>query len=143
MYLLSYLKGISKSMLFNSILNLLYIISFRCEKFNYLALTGGGGSDQFTTSEKFAPPLGPQYSEPCAPPLIFKTFLRLCLWATMRKYNVNANLVSAIEHLYDKAISAVQINGSTGEGFRKTVGVRQGCLFLSTLFNILSQKDYV
>ena len=33
-----------------------YIISFLCEKCNYMALTGGGGSDQLTASEKFAPP---------------------------------------------------------------------------------------
>ena len=30
------------------------------------------------------------------------------LWATMRKYNVNANLLRAIEHLYDIAISEVR-----------------------------------
>ena len=36
------------------------------------------------------------------------------LWATMRKYNINANLVRTIEQLYDKATSAVQINGSIG-----------------------------
>ena len=43
------------------------------------------------------------------------------LWATMRKYNINANLVRAFEHLYDNAISAVHMNGSTGEWFRTTV----------------------
>ena len=29
-----------------------------------------------------------------------------------RKYDINANLGRAIEHLYDKAISAVLMNGS-------------------------------
>ena len=48
------------------------------------------------------------------------------LWATMRKYNISANLVRTIEQLYDKATSAVQMNGSIGEWFRTTVGVRQG-----------------
>ena len=59
------------------------------------------------------------------------------LWATMRTYNVSANLVRTIEQLYDKATSAVQMNGSIGEWFRTTVGVRQGCLLSptsSTLF---------
>ena len=42
------------------------MISFQCEKCNYLALIGSGGSDQFTASEKFGP-LSPQYSEPCPP----------------------------------------------------------------------------
>ena len=58
------------------------------------------------------------------------------LWATMRKYNISANLVRTIEQLYDKATSAVQMNGSIGEWFRTTVGVRQGCLLSPTLFNI-------
>ena len=40
------------------------------------------------------------------------------LWATMLKYNVSANLVCTIEQLYDKATSAVQMNGSIGEWFR-------------------------
>ena len=58
----------------------------------------------------------------------------------MRKYNINANLVRAIEHLYDKAISAVQMNGSTGEWFRITLGVRQGCLHSLTLFKIFPER---
>ena len=57
------------------------------------------------------------------------------LWAIMRKYNTIANLVRTIEQLYDKATSAVQMNGSIGEWFRTTVRVRQGCLLSPTLFN--------
>ena len=57
------------------------------------------------------------------------------LWATIRKY-INASIIRAIENLYDKAQSAVLFNGSTGEWFRTTVGVRQGCLLSPTLFNI-------
>ena len=45
-----------------------------------------------------------------------------------------------IEQLYDKAKSAVQMNGSIGEWFRTTVGVRQGCLLFPTLFNILLER---
>ena len=37
------------------------------------------------------------------------------LWATMRKYNINASIIRAIENLYDKAQSAVLFHGSTGE----------------------------
>ena len=54
----------------------------------------------------------------------------------MRKYNISANLVRTIEQLYDKATSAVQMNGSVGEWVRTAVGVRQGCLLSSTLFNL-------
>ena len=59
---------------------------------------------------------------------------------TMLKYNISANLVRTIEHLYDKATSAVQMNGSIGEWFETTVGVRQGCLLSLTLFNIFLER---
>ena len=62
------------------------------------------------------------------------------LWATMRKYNINASIIRAIENLYDKPQSAVLFNGSTGELFRTTVGVRQGCLLSPTLFNIFLER---
>ena len=62
------------------------------------------------------------------------------LWATVRKCNISANLVRTIEQLYDKATSAVQMNGSIGEWFRTTVGVRQGCLLSPTLFNIFLER---
>ena len=58
----------------------------------------------------------------------------------MRKYNISANLVRTIEQLYDKATKAVQMNGSIGEWFRTTVGVRQGCLLSPTLFNIFLER---
>ena len=58
------------------------------------------------------------------------------LWATMRLYNINTNLINVIQNLYDKATSAVCFNGSAADRFRTAVGVRQGCLLLPTLFNI-------
>ena len=58
----------------------------------------------------------------------------------MRKYNINANLVRTIEQLYDKATSAVQMNGTIGEWFRTTVGVRQGCLLSHILFNSFLER---
>ena len=57
----------------------------------------------------------------------------------MRKNNISANLVSTTEQLYDKATSAVQMNGSIGEWLRTTVGVRQGCLLSPTL-NIFLER---
>ena len=41
---------------------------------------------------------------------------------------------------YDKATSAVQMNGSIGEWFRTTVRVRQGCLLSPTLFNSFLER---
>ena len=57
------------------------------------------------------------------------------VWATMRKYNISASIIWAIENLYDKAQSVVLFNGSTGEWFRNTIAIRQGCLLSPTLFN--------
>ena len=48
------------------------------------------------------------------------------------QYQYKSNLTT--EKLYDKATSAVQMNGSMGEWFRTAVGVRQGCLQSPTLF---------
>ena len=42
--------------------------------------------------------------------------------------------------LYGEATSPVQMNGSIGEKFRTTVGVRQGCLLPPTLFNIFLKR---
>ena len=62
------------------------------------------------------------------------------LWSTMKLYNINANLIKVIESLYSKATSAVYYNGSIGEWFKTTVGVRQGCLLSPTLFNIFLER---
>ena len=59
---------------------------------------------------------------------VFDRVWRAALWATMKKYNISANLIRVIKNLYDKATSAVLFNGSIGDWFRTTVVVRQGCL---------------
>ena len=72
-----------------------------------------------------------------------KAFDRLwhkALWATMRRNNINTSIIRAIENLYDKAQSAVLFNGSTGEWFRTTAGVRQGCLLSPTVFNLFLER---
>ena len=45
------------------------------------------------------------------------------LWATIKKYNISANLIRGIKNLYDKATSAVLFNSSRGDWFGTTVGV--------------------
>ena len=62
------------------------------------------------------------------------------LWATMKKYNISTNLIGVIINLYDKATSAVLFSSSIGDWFRTTVGVRQGCLLSSTLFNLFLER---
>ena len=58
----------------------------------------------------------------------------------MRLYNINDNLIRTIECLYNKATSAVYHDNNTGEWFRTTIGVRQGCLLSPTLFNIFLER---
>ena len=58
----------------------------------------------------------------------------------MRLYNINTNLIKAIQNLYANATSAVCLNGSKGGWFRTTVGVRHGCLLSPTLFNIFLER---
>ena len=48
--------------------------------------------------------------------------------------------VGMLCNLYDKAQSAVLFNGSAGEWFRTTLGVRQRCLLSQTLFNIFLER---
>ena len=59
------------------------------------------------------------------------------LWVTMKKYNISANLIQAIKHLYDKA---VLFYGSIEDWFRTTIGVRQGCLLSSNLFKTFLER---
>ena len=62
------------------------------------------------------------------------------LWATMRLCNININLITVIQKLYEKATRAVCFNNSIGDWFKTSVGVRQGCLLSPTLFNILLER---
>ena len=56
------------------------------------------------------------------------------LWATMNKFNISGKLIETIQSLYENAMSAVLVQGTTGEWFDTSVGVRQGRLLSPTLF---------
>ena len=58
----------------------------------------------------------------------------------MKKYNISTNLIQVIKNLYSKATNAVLFDGSIGDWFRTTVGVRQGCLLSPTLLNIFLER---
>ena len=58
----------------------------------------------------------------------------------MKKYNISTNLIQVIKNLYNKATNAVLFNNSIGDWFRKTAGVRQGCLLSPTLFNTFLER---
>ena len=51
----------------------------------------------------------------------FDRVWHVALWATTKRYNISANLIQVIKHLYDKATSAVLFNGNIGDWFRTTV----------------------
>ena len=61
------------------------------------------------------------------------------LWATMRLYNINDDLIRTIQCLYNKATSSVYHGDKTGEWFRTTIEVRQECVLSPTLFNVLER----
>ena len=71
---------------------------------------------------------------------VFDRVWHAALWATMKKYNISTNFIQVIKNLYNKATSAVLFNGSIGDWFRTTIGVRQGCLLSPTLFNIFLER---
>ena len=51
-----------------------------------------------------------------------------------------ADINRVVQSLYEKATSAVLINGTLGDWFRTTIGIRQGCILSHTLFNIFLEK---
>ena len=65
------------------------------------------------------------------------------LWATMRLYSINDNLIRTIECLFNKATSAVYHNNNIGEWFRTTTGMCQGCLLFPTFFNVFLERSFV
>ncbi len=58
------------------------------------------------------------------------------LCAILRKFKVSRGVVNAIEALYKASQSAVMCGDQISEWFHTSVGVRQGCLLLPTIFNI-------
>ena len=58
----------------------------------------------------------------------------------MKRFNINSKLIESIQHLYNKAESAVYFDGKIGEWSRTTIGVRQGCLLSPRLFNMLLEQ---
>ena len=57
---------------------------------------------------------------------VFNRVLYAALWATMKRYNISANLIRVIKNLFEKATRAVLFNSSIGDWFGATGGVRQG-----------------
>ena len=62
------------------------------------------------------------------------------LWATMRWYNVDPDLIKIVEKLYTNTKSALMMNGTIGKWFPTSVGLRHRCLLSPSLFNIFIER---
>ena len=58
----------------------------------------------------------------------------------LRDLNIEKGLAQASQALYENSSSAVLLNSQLKEFFKKTVGVRQGCLPSPILFNLFLEK---
>ena len=54
------------------------------------------------------------------------------LFSVLESFGVTAKLLSAVKSLYSKSLSAVRVDGVTGNWFEVNTGVRQGCRFIPT-----------
>lgn len=75
--------------------------------------------------------------------MIVKGFDRVwhaALRSTMRFYNINASIIRVIRNLYDQTSSIVYLNGNSRDWFRTKVGVRQGCLLSTKLFDTFLER---
>ena len=62
------------------------------------------------------------------------------LWQVLRGFNIEEGLIQAIQALYENSSSAILFNSQLGEFFETTVGVRQGCLLASIVFNLFQKN---
>ena len=61
----------------------------------------------------------------------------MCVW---NSHDISTNLIQVIKNLNNQTTRAVLFSSSIGDWFRTTVGVRQGCLLSSTLFNLFLER---
>ena len=67
-----------------------------------------------------------------------KAFDRVChtgLLRVLQHYNIPRKLVSLIQSLCSRAVSAVRVGSDVSSWFNQTVGVRQGCILSPDLFH--------
>ena len=85
---------------------------FNARNCKYLGMTGGGGSDQFTASETFAPPPN-ILSEPCPspPPPYSKPSYAHGVSVNCGTKDGNASLSEAVEKVYDLQMALIKRSG--------------------------------
>ncbi len=58
------------------------------------------------------------------------------LWETLGVYGMGGQLLEGVRSFYENASASVRVNGELSESFKVEVGVRQGCVMSTWLFNI-------
>ena len=62
------------------------------------------------------------------------------IWAVLRKYGIDENIMRALEQLYTKSTSKVRVGAKFSEKFSCSVEVRQGCVLSPSLFNVFLEE---
>ena len=70
----------------------------------------------------------------------FDRVWREAMWATMWKHNISPKAIQLCESLYSNASNAVMCDNKTLEWFQTNIGVRQGCILSSSLFNLFREQ---
>lgn len=58
------------------------------------------------------------------------------LWEVLESTNINVTLINAIKELYKDSISKIKISSTVSQGFKATIGFKQGCCLSPLLLNI-------
>ena len=61
---------------------------------------------------------------------------RDALWQVLRMYDVGGKLLSGIKSMYVDSLACVRVKGIDSKTFRLDIGVRQGSIMSSFLFNV-------
>ena len=64
------------------------------------------------------------------------------IWAVLRKYGIDENVMRALGQLYAKSTSKLRVGAKFSENFPCSVGVRQGCVMSPGLFNVFLGIEY-
>ena len=66
----------------------------------------------------------------------YDTIDRNGMWQMLRVYGVGGKLLKAVQRFYVDSWACVQVGNDASEWFRVNVGLRQGCVMSTWLFNV-------
>ena len=62
------------------------------------------------------------------------------IWAVLRKYGIDEDIMRALEQLNTKSTSKAWVGAKFSDKFPRSVGLRQGCVLSQSLFNVFLQE---